>query len=409
MRADSAQRSQRRTVIVTDAGRSSAVAIIRSLGRAGWKVITTDMDRFSPGSYSRYSDRFFRTVSPLTQPRKFVEQLAAMARHESADLVFPVTDNAILPLSANRSQFPAATVLAIPTHDQLAAVHDKVATISLAERLGIPVPRSEVVGTVEAAARHCRSLGWPVVLKPRFSRELRAGQVIARQVRYARSMKELFQAFEGSDGSDFLLQEYWDGEGCGVELLMDSGVPRLSFQHRRLREVPLTGGASSYREGVAIDPTLFEHGTTLLGELAWTGLAMVEFKVGPRGPALMEVNGRVWGSLPLAVASGVDFPLHVARLMTGELVETLDSTYVVGVRRRSLELELAWAAAVLLKRPGDGPPTLSRRSGLAVMFNLLTSVSEMDNFSSGDIRPLVAEVVRAATRFKRRVALRAAH
>ena len=64
----------------------------------------------------------------------------------------------------------------------------------------------------------------------------------------------------------------------------------------------MTGGASSYRESVALDARLLEDSVRLLQALRWTGLAMVEFKVGADGYHLMEINGRVWGSLPLAVA-----------------------------------------------------------------------------------------------------------
>ena len=42
------------TVLVTDAARGSAVAIIRSLGRAGWRVIAGDTDPASPGFRSRH-------------------------------------------------------------------------------------------------------------------------------------------------------------------------------------------------------------------------------------------------------------------------------------------------------------------------------------------------------------------
>jgi protein-tyrosine-phosphatase len=44
--------------------------------------------------------------------------------------------------------------------------------------------------------------------------------------------------------------------------------------------------------------------------MQWTGPAMFEFKADPATGrmALMEINGRLWGSLALSVAAGVDFP-----------------------------------------------------------------------------------------------------
>jgi predicted ATP-grasp superfamily ATP-dependent carboligase len=64
---------------------------------------------------------------------------------------------------------------------------------------------------------------------------------------------------------------------------------------------------------------------------------MVEFKVDPRdGQAkLMEVNGRFWGSLQLAIDAGVNFPLLLYRLATGQTVAP-QMEYRVGVRSRWL-------------------------------------------------------------------------
>lgn len=400
---------RRSTVVVTDAGRSSAVAIIRSLGRAGWRVLALDSERWSPGFFSKYTDRSVRTVSPVEQPTAFASHLADIAHRESVDLIIPVTDNAILPLASRRSDFPERTYLAIPTDRQLQAVRDKAETIALAERLGIPVPKSEVADTLRIAAKYCNQLGWPVVVKPRYSREMLGPSIITNEVQYANSVAELAHIFESARGpTGFLLQEYWEGEGCGVELLAENGFPRAHFQHKRLREVPPSGGAGSCRQGVATDPTLYAYAVSLMRELSWTGLAMVEYKVGRRGAALMEINGRIWGSLPLAVASGVDFPLLMAQLLTrGESGDVGHHPYVTGLKRRNLELELTWAASVITGRHPHYTAMDGRRRGLALLVELLVSVNELDNYDARDIRPLASELIMIATKFARRLSVRA--
>jgi len=49
---------------------------------------------------------------------------------------------------------------------------------------------------------------------------------------------------------------------------------------------------------------------------------MIEFKTNPADgiPRLMEINGRFWGSLPLAIAAGVDFPYLYYAVATGRPV-----------------------------------------------------------------------------------------
>ena len=102
-------------------------------------------------------------------------------------------------------------------------------------------------------------------------------------------------------------------------------------------------------------------------ELRWTGLAMVEFRVGPRGPVLMEINGRIWGSLPLAVKSGADFPLAPGRSCTsarGCGARRAGGGPRVGVRSRNLGLELVWIASVLRRQrryPFLAAPRRARR------------------------------------------------
>jgi predicted ATP-grasp superfamily ATP-dependent carboligase len=62
-------------------------------------------------------------------------------------------------------------------------------------------------------------------------------------------------------------------------------------------------------------PEALRSATALLTALGWTGVAMVEFKLPPgRPPVLMEVNPRLWGTLPLYVRAGADVPLAALQL-----------------------------------------------------------------------------------------------
>ena len=203
-----------------------------------------------------------------------------------------------------------------------------------------------------------------------------------------------------------LLQQHCPGEGHGVELLTYDGRPFAAFQHRRLHEVPLTGGASSLRESVPLDPTLLELAERMLRELEWTGLAMVEFKVGGDGPRLMEVNGRVWGSLPLAVKSGMDFPARLADLyLSGPPSgDSVDAKYSLGVRARNLELEIVWIGSVVSRgRRYPFLPTPGRREGLRAALGLFDPRITNDILSLDDPRPGVAELGKIARKLSRKL------
>jgi predicted ATP-grasp superfamily ATP-dependent carboligase len=339
-------------VLVTDAARGSAIAIIRSLGRQGLRVIAADSEPRSPGFYSRFASERLRYPPPAQAPDELVETLVQAAHERRIDLIVPVTDETVMPLSAARRRFEGVCALAIPEPEALAASSDKLATVELAAKLEIPAPRTVVVTTAGEALAAAPALGWPVVVKPRWSRKTDEGGALQRfEVVYAADEGRLAEEMRRLEGRcEVLLQEYYAGDGHGVELLLHEGRPLAAFQHRRLREVPITGGASSFRESAPLDPLLYDYSARLLAELRWTGLAMVEFKLGEEGPRLMEINGRIWGSLPLAVKSGMDFPARLAALYLGEPPAPNgppDTGYALGVRSRNLDLEVVWIGSTL--------------------------------------------------------------
>jgi predicted ATP-grasp superfamily ATP-dependent carboligase len=231
------------------------------------------------------------------------------------------------------------------------------------------------------------------------------GGVVRHAVAYAGSAEDLSAAAAAARGP-LLVQEYVPGTGQGVELLLRDGVPLAAFQHRRIREVPVTGGASAFRVSVPLDPELLAPSVALLRELRWTGLAMVEFRVGPGGPRLMEINGRIWGSLPLAVRAGVDFPGMLADLFLGAPLRNVPpiGAYRLGVTSRNLPLEASWIGSVLAARRTypflETPP---RRAALAALLRV-PAPDGWDVLSLDDPLPGLVEVERLAEHAVGRVA-----
>lgn len=405
----SRDKQARPTVLVTDAGRGSALAIIRSLGHSGWRVIAADSDERSLGFRSRYARERLRYPPPETAPREMIAALLQAARDRSVDLIIPATDAVILPLSQARDQFEGVCALALPEPAALEVVTNKLKTIELAERLGVPTPRTYLVHTAQEAVEKGHLLSWPVVLKPQVSRLYREQAAIeAYTVCYAENCDHLAEQMRRFEGRcPVLLQEYCCGVGQGVELLMHQGRPLAAFQHRRLREIPINGGASAFRESVPLDPTLYRYSIRLLEALNWTGLAMVEFKVGQGGAKLMEINGRVWGSLPLAVRSGMDFPRRLAELYLygpPNVGAGPDTCYRIGVRARNLELEMLWIAAVLRGKRRYPFLSMPRRSqGLAALLGLFNPAYKFDILSLEDPRPGLAEVLKIAVKLRRKM------
>ena len=89
-------------------------------------------------------------------------------------------------------------------------------------------------------------------------------------------------------------------------------------------------------ESVQVDPELGKLSRRLLDHVGWHGVAMVEFKITPRGaPYLIEVNARFWGSLRLAIDAGVDFPWLLYRMAIDVPLEPING-YRTGMKNRWL-------------------------------------------------------------------------
>lgn len=195
------KREPRGTVLITDAGRGSAIAFVRSLGRSGWRVVATDSIPGSIGFRSRYAEHHAVYPNPEHAPAAFVEWMLAIVREQQVNLVVPITDTTMLPLSDAEAAFAGLCKLALPAPDALRMVTDKQKTLDLAESLGIPTPKTRLVTTVEEACDTIASFGFPLVLKPRASKLYHASAGIeAYSVSYANTPEQLVQEMRRFEG-----------------------------------------------------------------------------------------------------------------------------------------------------------------------------------------------------------------
>jgi predicted ATP-grasp superfamily ATP-dependent carboligase len=253
-------------------------------------------------------------------------------------VVIPMDDITLSLLTGARSQFDGLAALPFPEPEVVHLAHDKGMLAAAAAEHGVPAPRTVVVREPADLATAARHVGFPAVVKARVSRLAVAGQWrSAPGTCYVHTAAELEAACRliGQTIPEPIVQEYVPGDGRGIFVLMNRGRLRAAFAHRRLREKPPSGGVSVLSESVPLDPAVLEQAERLLEALKWHGVAMVEFKHDSRDGVskLLEINGRFWGSLQLAVDAGVDFPALLYRLaVEGDIEPVLD--YQVGVRLR---------------------------------------------------------------------------
>lgn len=348
-------RMGKRGVLITDGGQRSSLAVVRALGRAGISVTVGSSESTSLAGVSKYCAASFRYPSPNEQPEAFLDCLEGEVSSGRYSLLLPMTDISVRLLAQRRNFFSRFTCLPFPPEENVVAAQDKKSLLLFAERLSIPVPATLFAIGNENLDDVARNLGYPVVIKPRFSRYQQNGQWVSGEVQYAWDAQDLLRKYQAAHAlvPCPLVQEKIKGEGRGVFLLVWDGQLKAAFCHRRLREKPPWGGPSVYRESIPYDQDLVEKSLSLLQAIGWQGPAMVEYKVDNRDGRvkLMEINGRFWGSLQLAIDAGMNFPLLLFRLATGEDVPAqLD--YRVGVRSRWLLGDLDHLL-IRLKHPAE--------------------------------------------------------
>jgi predicted ATP-grasp superfamily ATP-dependent carboligase len=327
-----------RSVLVTDGEQRAALAVVRSLGRAGYTVRVASSLRRSLAGASRFAQGRDVVADPLAAPGQFVDDVQRLIRRHEIALVIPITDAALLALSSRRGEL-GDVVLPWPDAATVRRVADKSVVAATAQAVGIRVPEQRSASTPDEAIQATRGLCFPVVLKPsRSLRESAGGRFAMLEVTHAASAAALRARVAELEPASFplLVQERVVGPGMGVSCLVWGGRLVAHFTHRRLRERPPSGGASVYAESVAPDQALLERSVALLRRLDWNGVAMVEYKVdAATGEAyLMEINGRFWGSLQLAIDAGVDFPALLAAAGAGGAVPSEAPVYRAGVRFR---------------------------------------------------------------------------
>ena len=379
-----------RVLVIGDDGRSF-LSVVRSLGRHGITVDACPLDFSSAALSSRFIRRVYRLPNYAMAATGWVETLTAVLAEDPTGLVLPCDERGLLPLMRHRSSLPPVA-MALPNDLAFTAFFDKLATRALAGRVGVPIAPGRRLDPDDSAAGLAAEFGLPLLLKPRRSYHP-AHPTIRRDVRSCRDLAAVIGEFpEPAERTDFLVEGFFDGIGVGLSVLAHDGRILQAFQHRRVRE-PRHGGGSSYRVAEAVSPDLLAAVARMTAATALTGLAMFEFRRGGGGAVLLEVNARPWGSLPLAVAAGVDFPVLLHRLLVDGVEEPM-AVYRVGHYGRDVAADLRCLAQRFTydRHQGGWLPALRGAAGAAAeSLRLATGRESLDVFALDDPRPALLE------------------
>lgn len=369
---------RRPSAVVTATRYPHGYASVRSLGKRGVRTIAAVEDAGLPVTASRYCDEAVEVPSARDLPA-YREALLELARRDHVETIVPHRPQDAFVLSRHRDEFDRYVDVVVPRLDVLRDAHDRLRLVEAAERAGVAAPETRLLGDGDA-----RETGR--VVRPRYPLltdeyvdDLEPGEsrvppgperVPADESPDGRGLRERM-------GHEPIVQAYDPaGDGFVFGALYHRGTALATYQQRTIRGDSYDGGPGVYRETVA-DPDLEAAGRAVLDELEWHGLACVEFvrDAGSGRYTVVDVDPRMWESLPVAVRSGADFPRWYWLHTRGAVDEILPD-YDVGVGSHYLSGELEHLRSVL----SDGSAPVERPSFPGAAWDVLASCARSRNF-----------------------------
>jgi predicted ATP-grasp superfamily ATP-dependent carboligase len=323
------------------------VRALRAAGYAPWLAVN------EPGrTYAARSQAAAGTVSvpdPDLDGEGFVRDLAAAAARLSVAAVLPSAETHFLALAGREANF-AGAALGAPSRERVERATDKALLFELAAGAGLQTPPTAKIARGDTES--LRTFGFPAIVKPLRSRTRNPNRTVSSHpAHYVSSEQAAEEALGTLPGAEGLVQPYIPGQLTSVAGVSWEGELICALHQASARIWPVPVGISAYAETIPPNDELERGVGGLLRAIGWSGLFQAQFIRDPRGEHyLIDFNPRIYGSLALAVAAGLNLPGIWVDLLLGRRPEV--GGYRVGVRFRHEEKDVRALAQMLVGGSG---------------------------------------------------------
>ena len=353
-------------VLVLDAKLRQSLATVRSLGRRGQSVAALETSNV-PAFSSRWCQQRFLYPENLDS-FSYLAYLENLLDRTGARVLIASSDGTIALIRQYRERIESRTQIALAQEPALAIATNKERTLSIAAQIGLNIPRSVVVRSVEEVPSALKEIGLPAVVKPVESWVsgnqccLLGRRVAPRLVTTSDEARIAVDELTFNEGT-VLFQQFLSGRREAVSFLYAHHNIYARFAQWAKRTDPPLGGTSVLRQSMAIPEDSGMQAERLIREINLEGYSEVEFRRDDVGiPYLMEINPRLSASVEIAIRSGVDFPCLLYQWACGERIESVES-YRTGKWMRYLRGDIMTTIASLQQQglPGIASPAQTIR------------------------------------------------
>jgi predicted ATP-grasp superfamily ATP-dependent carboligase len=296
-------------VLLTYGWVRSSYGALRNLKKHDLQVLVSDSSRIGMSQFSRLSSGFKKYTSHYEDENKFISDILDICSTEEIKLILP-SHNETEIIARHRHMFSDEQVAMIPDESHCQMFNNKSDAYDYVSNIGIPVPSRIKYVDPNLVSQLLKNEGMEKTVIKLLTGNSGKGVFYGENPEHAQSIViKLIEKYKLTESRYPQIEEYVEGKGYGCSVLYSSGKFITHFTHRRLRDKIETGGTSTFREA-AVHEGIETATKAIFDSLGWNGLAMCEFKVCPETGRFwfIEVNPRMWGSIALAIESGVEFP-----------------------------------------------------------------------------------------------------
>jgi predicted ATP-grasp superfamily ATP-dependent carboligase len=377
-------------ILVLDAGDAPyPLVVARSLGSAGYDVHLG----FSYGSHIFHAfSKYCRGIIFYPDPSyayddflSFFEKLAG-----KYDFIIPTMEKTQLPISTIKDILEdKGTLVPIPSYDVLINAVNKAKILEICTENGINIPKTLKLTDTPNVEDVIEKIGIPFIMKTSTEINIPPGPQSRYIVFKEKPTQELFlAAFKRLRRHGLvILQEWIEGIGIGASFIFSRYHKVVAyFGHRRILERFPDGGPSVIAESY-LYPDALKNGAKLLKALKWQGVAMTEFRLRYDGKLyFMELNPRFWGTLPLAIASGVDFP----RLLV-EYYNSAEDNFPYTIQKKKVFVKSLTIPYLLLESIKEKNVNFLRKITSSVPKIFKYGLPFIEEFEENDLTPIIKQ------------------
>ena len=328
--------TQSAAILLGNASYYGTLAAVRSLGRAGVKVVTVDPSMICQGRYSRYSSQHL-TCPAFEESSAWAEWLLRKAHVRPRRAIYATSDAVSFALARHRNELSADFELYQPGIDTVMSILDKGRLMQTAQAIGIETPPTWYPQSSAEAAKIAKNAGETVLIKPRsqFAQQTGTkGTVVESRGHRLQSIFDCYMKDQPSSSvfaKQFnktmtpLIQKYYPQaiddvySISGFRERIGGGV--IMRAARKILQQPRRIGIGICFEPTLVDPLLADQTKRLCERIGYYGVFELEFILAEGKAMLIDFNGRFYHQIAFDIARGMELPALAYAAATGNQAE----------------------------------------------------------------------------------------